>query len=143
MKTVYISFFILFILPASGSLLSQGNNDSTASTEKTEWEMKEYYFVFLNAVKDRPKIDSAEAMKIQAGHLANIERMFNEGKCRLAGPFFDAGEMRGILILDVASEEEAKIELGMDPAINSGRLVPVIKKWYGPAGLIVEPKARK
>jgi len=135
------ALLVLFLF--CSNVYSQSGNDSTNSNEKVEWEMKVYYFVFLNAVKDRPKLDSAEAMKIQVGHLANIERMFNEGKCRLAGPFADGGEMRGILILDVASEEEAKIELGIDPAINSGRLEPVIKQWYGPAGLIVEPKARK
>ena len=134
---------ILFTVFAACNIYSQNTSDTVSSTEKIEWEMKEYYFVFLNAVKDRPKLDSAEAMKIQTGHLGNIERMFNEGKCKLAGPFLDAGEMRGILILDVSSEEEAKIELGMDPAISGGRLTPVIKKWYGPAGLIVEPKARK
>lgn len=143
MRTLFIFLFAIIALNNSGNLFSQNNSDSSNTAEKTEWEMKEYYFVFLNAVKDRPKLDSAEAMKIQAGHMANIERMFNEGKCRLAGPFMDAGETRGILILDVESEEEAKIELGMDPAISGGRLVPVIKKWYGPAGLIVEPKARK
>lgn len=133
-----ISVIVLFV----GSSAAQGNNDSLKNNEP-EFEMKMYYFVFLNSVKNLRVIDSTTAMEIQKGHMANIERMFNEGKLRLAGPFEDGGEMRGILILDVATEEEAYKQINMDPAIINGMLEAVIKKWYGPAGLIVEPKARK
>ena len=147
MKNICSIFMILFaacILFFSESAFSQENKDTSNSNPgEIQWEMKTYYFVFLNAVKDRPVIDSTTAMEIQKGHMANIERMFNEGKLRLAGPFEDGGEMRGILILDVATEEEAYKQINMDPAIINGMLEAVIKKWYGPAGLIVEPKARK
>lgn len=133
-----ISVIILY----TGSSASQSGNDSLKN-DVPEFEMKLYYFVFLNAVKDRPVIDSATAMEIQMGHMANLERMYMEGKSKLAGPFMDGGEMRGIVILDVSSEEEAREQMSRDPAIINGRLEAVIKKWYGPAGLIVEPKARK
>ncbi|KXK56312.1 MAG: YCII domain protein [Chlorobi bacterium OLB5] len=143
MKTKYCNILVSFlsILIFIGSIKAQ--NDSSKSKEEVKWEMKIYYFVFLNAVKDRPKLDSAEAMEIQKGHIANLERMYYEGKSKLAGPFMDGGEMRGIVILDVASEEEARSELSRDPAIIKGRLEAVIKQWYGPAGLYVEPKARE
>jgi uncharacterized protein YciI len=104
------------------------------------FEMKTYYFVFLNKVPDRPVLDSAKAMEIQTGHLNHIMQMFKDGKCRLAGPFMDDGDTRGILILDVTTEEEAKELCSKDPAVINGRLNPVIKPWYGPAGLKVEPK---
>jgi uncharacterized protein YciI len=141
----YIAVLILIITIISGNTVySQTPSDSTKnSSEKVEWEMKIYYFVFLNAVKDRPVIDSVTAMEIQKGHMANLERMYYEGKSKLAGPFMDGGEMRGIVVLDVATEEEAREQMSRDPAIINGRLEAVIKKWYGPAGLIVEPKARK
>ena len=139
----FILFAFISIMIVSGSnVLSQDNNNKQKENEP-EWEMKTYYFVFLNSNPERPKIDSVKSAEIQAGHLANIQKMFDEGKCRLAGPFLDDGETRGIFILDVASVEEAKELLSNDPAINSGRLIPVIKPWYGPAGLIVERKARK
>ncbi len=124
----------------SGNLFAQTDS---VNTDEVKWEMKVYYFVFLNAVKDRPKIDSLTAMEIQKGHMANLERLYYEGKSKLAGPFMDGGDTRGIVILDVASEEEAKNEMSKDPAIINGRLEAVIKQWYGPAGLYVEPKARK
>ncbi len=137
-----LAAFIIAMISCN-AVISQTHNDSTKnSSENVQWEMKVYYFVFLNAVKDRPVIDSVTAMEIQKGHIANLERMYYEGKSKLAGPFMDGGEMRGIVILDVASEEEAREQMSRDPAIINGRLEAVIKKWYGPAGLIVEPKAR-
>jgi uncharacterized protein YciI len=108
-----------------------------------EFEMKTYYFVFLNAAPNRPVIDSAKAMEIQAGHMAHMNDIFKQGKLKLAGPFMDGGETRGIWILDVATEEEAKEICSKDPAVINGRLNPVIKQWYGPAGLKVEPKGSK
>jgi uncharacterized protein len=115
---------------------------NTMAQDNTEpkYEMKTYYFVFLNAVADRPDIDSARAMEIQAGHMANMGEMFKAGKLKLAGPFLDGGEMRGIWILDVATEDEAKELCSKDPAVINGRITTVIKKWYGPAGLKIEPK---
>ena len=137
-----ILLIITLIVIVTHSSFSKASDDSLR-TDEPEWEMKTYYFVFLNANPDRPKLDSAKAMEIQTGHLANIERMFKAGKCKLAGPFLEEGETRGILILDVASLEEANELLKNDPAISNNRLIPVMKKWYGPANLIVEPKARK
>lgn len=144
MKRIIAIITLFIALVFCDTLISQTQNDSANnSSEKVQWEMKVYYFVFLNAVKERPVIDSVTAMEIQKGHMANLERMYYEGKSKLAGPFMDAGEMRGIVILDVASEEEAREQMNRDPAVINGRLEAVIKKWYGPAGLIVEPKARK
>ncbi len=140
MKIIQGFIIVLFMYFVSGNLFAQ--TDSVKSDE-VKWEMKVYYFVFLNAVKDRPKIDSLTAMEIQKGHMANLERLYKEGKSKLAGPFMDGGDMRGIVILDVASEIDAINEMSKDPAVINGRLEPVIKQWYGPAGLYVEPNARK
>lgn len=133
---IFAAFFI-----SANITFARNTNDSTGS--KVEWEMKQYFFVFLNAVPERPQIDSAKAMDIQMGHLANIQKMFDEGKCRLAGPFLDNGDTRGILIMDAASEDEVRELLKNDPAITNGRLTAVIRPWYGPAGLYAEPKTRK
>ena len=130
--------FAVFLLP----FIFITKPSAAQEDKEPEWEMKTYYFVFLNAVPDRPKLDSAKAMEIQMGHLNHISQMFKDGKCRLAGPFMDGGEVRGILILDVATEEEAKELCSKDPAVINGRLNPVIKPWYGPAGLKVEPKSK-
>lgn len=133
MKKFFFFTGIVLFLAFAQSLFSQ---DST----KVEWEMQKYFFVFLNRTAEPPKMDSAKVMELQMAHLANIEKMFNEGKCRLAGPFMDKGDMRGILILDVKTEDEAKQLMDEDPFVVNGFLKAEIKPWYGPAGLNVTPK---
>lgn len=135
--TKTILLFVLFLSASfsTGSLQAQ-------ETEE-EWEMKQYFFVFLNSPETRPQGDSATVAQLQMDHLAYIEKMFNDGKCRLAGPFLEKGEMRGIWILDAATREEAEALCKEDPFIKNGYLVAAIKPWYGPAGLYLQPKAKK
>ena len=73
---------------------------------KPKHEMRTYYFVFLNSGPKRSQSVEA-AQEIQNQHLAHLNSLFESGKLRLAGPFLDNSEMKGILILDVATEEEA------------------------------------
>lgn len=115
-------------------------SNAAAQEPEEEFEMKQYYFVFYNAVPDRPVLDSAEAMKIQEGHIGHLTRLWKEGKSILAGPFLDKGETRGIVILDVATLEEAQALCKEDPAVINGRLTAAIRPWYGPANLIVKAK---
>ncbi len=49
-----------------------------------------------------------EAIKLQAAHMENIGRLADAGKLVLAGPFLKEGDLRGIYIFDVKTEEEAK-----------------------------------
>ena len=132
----FLVLVIFLILSLSINAMAQDNNTKSGDPE---FSMKQYFFVFLNAVPDRPELDSAEAMDIQKGHLANISKMWEEGKCILAGPFMDNHNTRGILIMDVASKEEVEELLKNDPAITNGRLTAEIRPWYGPVGLTVIP----
>jgi Uncharacterized protein conserved in bacteria len=79
--------------------------------------------------------DSITAANLQKAHLENIERLAEEGKLVLAGPFFDDGEIRGIYIFDVETIEEAQTLTQTDPAIKAGRLVMELHPWYGSAAL--------
>lgn len=132
-KIIFFIAGIVLVLVLPKDIYSQ---DST----KVEWEMQKYFFVFLNRTPEPPKMDSAKVMELQMAHLANIEKLFNEGKCRLAGPFLDKGDMRGILILDVKTVDEAKKLMDEDPFVVNGFLQAEIKPWYGPAGLKVTPQ---
>jgi uncharacterized protein YciI len=96
-----------------------------------EYTMKQYYFVMLVKGKDRDKItDTAVINKLQAGHMANMDRLAKEGKLMVAGPFGDDGNWRGIFILDCETEAEAKALLATDPAINAGRLDYEMHPWW-------------
>ena len=71
--------------------------------------------------------------------MANIKAMGKAGKLVLAGPFDapadDHTAYAGLFVLDVKSDDEARALLANDPAIHSGRLVPELRAWYGPAGI--------
>jgi len=101
-----------------------------------DYGMKPYVMAFLLAGPNRNQ-DSLEIQKIQRAHLDNINRMAEEGKLVLAGPFLDEGEVKGIYIFNVSTIEEAEQLTKTDPAIISGRLKMNLKPWYG-SGAIIE-----
>lgn len=71
--------------------------------------------------------------------MANIRRLAAEGKLTLAGPFQDAGDLRGLFVLDAASIEEARALCATDPAIQAGRLRAEVYTWWSPEGVGVTP----
>ena len=93
-----------------------------------KYEMKQYWMVFLKKGPHRDQ-DSVTAAKIQEGHLANINRLAEEGKILAAGPFGDDGDPRGIFIMDCKDEEEARSLCATDPAVQAGRLTVEIRPW--------------
>ncbi len=107
-----------------------------------KYGMKKYIFAYLKKGPNRNQ-DSSESAKIQQGHMANINRLADEGKLVLAGPFFDDTEIRGIFIFDVATIEEAQALINTDPAVKSGRLTMELHPWYGSAALLEVTKIHK
>lgn len=121
---------LVYFFPAS--IIAQEN------TNEPKYSMQTYYFVLL---KDGPNnvTDTVELKRIQEGHMSNIKAMAKTGKLKLAGPFEAKSDIRGIFIIDAASEDEVKELLKNDPAITSEALIADIRLWYGPKGLKVEP----
>ena len=95
--------------------------------------MKPYVMAFLKSGPNRGQ-DSVTAMKLQEGHMANINRMAKEGKLAIAGPFGDNGDWRGIFIFDMKNMEDVKKEVEQDPAIQAGRLAYEIHPWWAGRG---------
>ncbi|MDQ2177962.1 YciI family protein [Marinifilum sp. D714] len=115
--------------------VKNGYNAELATKLKADqYGMSKYVMAFLKRGPVRSQ-DSITAAKLQKAHLENIERLAEEGKLVLAGPFFDDGEIRGIYIFNVESIEEAKALTETDPAIKAGRLVMELHPWYGSAAL--------
>ena len=100
-----------------------------------EYGMKPYVMAFLKEGPDRDQ-DSATAAQLQADHMANINRMAEEGTLVLAGPFLGDGDLRGIYLFNVATIEEAEALTNTDPAVQAGRLVMELQMWYGSAALL-------
>lgn len=100
-----------------------------------EYGMKKYVIAFLKRGpnRDRPK---EEADALQKAHMENINRMAEEGKLVVAGPFLGDGDLRGIYIFDVSTLAEAEALTNTDPAIKAGSLVLELKEWYCSAALM-------
>ncbi|MBF6610042.1 MAG: hypothetical protein ITF99_02720 [Chryseobacterium sp.] len=120
------------------TLVSNPNYDRILAEKSggDEYGMKSYFFVILktgnNTSADKKLISDSFR-----GHLANINRMVEQGKLIVAGPLGkNENNYRGIFIFNnIKSTEEAKELLKRDPAIKNGLLDYEIFTWYGSAAL--------
>lgn len=149
-KTVFLTLIMaIFLLQGcvyevsrnQNTLLENESADTTFNEQLAnnlgadDYGMRRYVMALLKAGPNRD-FDSETAQKIQRGHMANINRLADEGKLILAGPFLDGGELRGIFLFDVATVEEARELTESDPAIQAGSLEMELHPWYGSAALM-------
>jgi len=107
-----------------------------------EYGMKMYVFVILKTGTNTSN-DKAAKDKAFAGHMKNIQKMADDGKLAVAGPFEKGGNNRGIFILNVTTFEEAKALLEGDTAVKEKYLEPEYTLWYGSASLMETPEIHK
>ena len=100
-----------------------------------EYGMKVYVMAFLKRGPNRPE-DEELANELQSAHMANINRLAEEGKLVLAGPFGGDGDLRGIYVFDTPEISVAEEWTNSDPAIEYGSLVMELIPWYGSAALL-------
>jgi uncharacterized protein len=127
----------LFLAFAVSALHAQAPYDSVLARRlgADKIGMKVYVMAFLKKGPNRTQ-DSTEAVRLQAAHMANIQRMAAEGTLVLAGPFMDDGDLRGIYVFNVSTVEEARKLTETDPAVKAGRLAMELHPWYGSAALM-------
>lgn len=101
------------------------NNDTTV----TAGEMKRYWLVLLQKGPNRSQ-DSISAQKIQAAHMANINRLAKEGKLIMAGPMGIEDDLRGIFIMNCADSTELESFVKTDSAVITGRLIMKYYPWW-------------
>jgi uncharacterized protein YciI len=131
MRIITISLILLISILALSSSFAQ--DDSL----EPKYEMTTYYMTFLKkGPKWSPEV-TEETKKVQAAHLANIEKLVDEGKMILAGPFLDEWEVRGIFVYKVDSMEEAIALTEQDPAVIAGRLALEVHPWYSAKGITI------
>ena len=100
-----------------------------------DYGMKSYILVMLktgnNQTADKTLISNSFK-----GHLENMNRLVEQEKLIVAGPFGkNDNSYRGIFILDVTTFEEAEELMLTDPAIKNELLAAELYKWYGSAAL--------
>lgn len=114
---------------------NQYDSLKAAAVGADKYGMKTYVFAFLKRGPN-PSKDSIEAIRLQSAHMANINRLADEGKLVLAGPFYGNDSLRGIYLFDTKSLDSAKAWTETDPAIQQGSLEMELKLWYGSAALM-------
>ncbi|MSU23664.1 MAG: hypothetical protein EXS32_07560 [Opitutus sp.] len=103
-------------------------------------KMTTYYFGLITIGPKSGTGTAEEREKLQAAHMANIERLHAAGKLPVAGPFMDNGAWRGIFIYKCATLDEAKALAASDPLVQAGRLVVEIHPWLTMKGNILDPE---
>lgn len=122
-KLIILAIIALFTQGAIAQSTKTAAKAKKVNTpKKPEWEMKQYFLVFLKKGPNRTH-DSITAQTIQKGHIGHLDSLYKAGKLDIAGPLGDDGEIRGICVYNVANIEEAKKLAELDPAVRSGRLI--------------------
>jgi len=138
---VILNFVLIYCLSSiSFEVLAQTSNPNydpklAAKLGADDYGMKSYIFVVLKSGTNNSK-DQEMKNKAFVGHLENINRLVDEKKLIVAGPFGkNDNDFRGLFILDVTSISEAELLLQTDPAIEEEYLTAEFYKWYGSAAL--------
>ena len=105
--------------------------------------MRKYVLVILKTGPTPvPKGEKRDAMF--AGHFANINRLAEEGKLALAGPFGENKEgWRGLFVFAVDTIDEARALTATDPVIVNGEMIAEYHPWYGSAAVMLIPDLHK
>lgn len=78
----------------------------------------------------------------QRRHLSLLYQLHQRGALLLSGPTPDGSDLRGILVCNVGSVEEAQALFAEDAHVNTGRLVLEFHPWYVSAQVLREPLLR-
>lgn len=144
MKKLLFSVFALVLFFGTAV---QAQSAADTEPEPREFEMQEgdttyimrrYVMVFLMRGDKAQEFSPEELEEIQAGHMANMDRLIEEGKLLVAGPFGDDTEYRGIFIMDCENVEEAEALVASDPAIIAGRLRAECHPWWTAKGSVIK-----
>jgi uncharacterized protein YciI len=84
--------------------------------------LQPYFLGLLRKGTRWNETDGSEAMALLPQHLAFLRREIEGGRYIVAGPVTDGGDVVGMMILNVASTEEAQQVANEDPGVQAGRL---------------------
>ena len=101
MKKLLVTLISMLVVIASISIAQEKQQSS-----EPKFELVHYYFIMLSNGEKRNQPESV-VQKIQAGHMANINKMAQDGLLVCAGTFDDA-KGGGIFIIKTAAIEKVK-----------------------------------
>lgn len=122
-------------------VFSQENKDYDTTLAKKigadEYGMKTYVFCMLKTGSNTTAT-AEEKQKYFEGHMANINKLVDENKLVVAGPFMKNDKnYRGIFIFNCSTIEEAKTLVDSDPAVAAKIFEAELTLWYSSAALML------
>ena len=138
MKKIFL--FGLIVISFSTSF-SQENKNFDAKLAKDvgadDYGMKAYVFCILKTGTNSTAT-AEERQKYFEGHMANINKLADEKKLVVAGPFMKNDKnYRGIFIFNCTTIEEAKALVDSDPAVAANIFEAELTLWYSSAALMM------
>ena len=82
-------------------------------------------------IRDRPK---EEAEKLQAAHLAHLNKLAESRHICLVGPSDGSNDIQGFVVYSVPTKAEALRLASSDPMVKSGRLTIDVQPWWAAIG---------
>lgn len=122
-------------LNAAGA--SAGGNKS--SLQEPKFEMGTFYLCLL--VKG-PKFNPAETPQNATwgpGHARHVSSLIDAGRVSIAGPFTDDDRIRGVLVTNAASADEARSLVEADPAVKAGHFAVEVLQWFAAKNVMKKP----
>jgi uncharacterized protein YciI len=100
-------------------------------------ELDAYTFVLLRRGPRAADYTDEELEEIQAGHLAFLDQMHEQGNLLLSGPFRDQDDetKRGFCVYRTGLDETRRLTEG-DPAIKAGRMTAELMTWLTRKGAL-------
>src|SRR5690606_12189997 len=95
--------------------------------------MQQYFMVFLKKGDNRSQ-SKKEADSLQALHMEHLGKMYDLGYADISGPFGDDGDIRGITIYNVPTQQIADSLANADPMVKAGRLSIETHPWWAAKG---------
>ena len=144
MRKFPMTLMLLALSGLSFSLFAQTNTTPAKPTYDpvlakqmggNENGMRSYVMVILKTGPQRVPDGEARTATFK-GHFANMQRLADEGKLVVAGPFGDKNEWRGMFILAVDTFETAQALVATDPVITNGEMVAEYHTLYASAALM-------
>lgn len=133
LATIFLSMASLTFAQTVDSAEVQKPETFTMEQGDTTYVMQKYFMVFLKSGPERSQ-SKEEATELQEKHLAYLQKMAEEGKTSITGPMGSDGEIRGIVIYNTATAEEARSLAEGDPAVQAGRLTVEVHPWWAAKG---------
>lgn len=137
MKKIYTFLLLLIITGMNFSQTQNANYDSTLAKRlgADDYGMKSYVLVILKTGTYNPQ-EKEIRDSLFAGHMKNINRLVEEKKLIVAGPFGKNNlNYKGLFILDVKNVDEANEVVNSDPAVKAKIFDFDLIPWYGSAAL--------